>query len=333
MCISSQGGDLVTGGGGAKSSASDGRHHDEGVCCTTENTRTLDCRAVPRTWQSYLAIWLLMGSMFWHLVFLTVLLPVLLVYGQRTVLSLWCGVLVAAALLPSERKLQLTMCYQFGAWIAQKCNEYFHMQVLIEDKDALEQSGPAIFAMEPHDILPLSFVAFNPYVRAIPGHTVWGGITSACFLVPFLKHVYSWVCAASVDKKSILSLLGEGCSPLICPGGVQEVMLMDRDDEVVLYLNKRLGFVKLALQQGVPIVPVFSFGLRGTFDSWLPRQPWVRRLGQRVGCMPLVFFGMWGVPFAPAKPTDYTVVVGKPIACPETPDPSIEVIRWTLTPP
>jgi diacylglycerol O-acyltransferase 2, plant len=330
MCISSHGsaGDLLADAEKSACSGRDGSGASSPTTSPSTAVTTLDCRALPRTWQSYLSIWLLMGSMWWHLMFLTVVFPALYFYKATTAIAVWCGILVAAALLPSDRKLQPGWCFAFGAWVAQKCVEYFRIVVVVEDKVALEQqSGPAIFAIEPHDILPLTYVAFHPSVRAIPGHTVWGGITSMCFLVPFLKHMYSWVCAASVDKQTILSLIREGISPLICPGGVQEVMLMDRDDEVVLYLKNRLGFVKLALQQGIPIVPVFSFGLRGTFDSWLPRHPWVRSLGRKIGFMPLVFFGIWGMPFAPAKPTDYTVVVGKPILCPKMPEPSVEDIR------
>ena len=43
------------------------------------------------------------------------------------------------------------------------------------------------------------------------------------------------------------------------PGGVQEVLHMRHDAEV-LYLRKRLGFVRLALQHGAPLVPAFAFG-------------------------------------------------------------------------
>jgi hypothetical protein len=45
----------------------------------------------------------------------------------------------------------------------------------------------------------------------------------------------------------------------LVPGGVQEVLHMRHDAEV-LYLRKRLGFVRLALQHGAPLVPAFAFG-------------------------------------------------------------------------
>jgi 2-acylglycerol O-acyltransferase 2 len=106
-----------------------------------------------------------------------------------------------------------------------------------------------------------------------------------------------------------VSFLRRGVSPVLCPGGVQEVTLMQHDKECVLYLKSRLGFVKLAMQQGVPIIPAFSFGLRKTFDCWLPRSKFVQDIGRKIGFLPLVFFGVGGLPYSPGKPVAYTTVV------------------------
>ena len=46
-------------------------------------------------------------------------------------------------------------------------------------------------------------------------------------------------------------MIKEGISPVICPGGVQEASLITNPKECVLYLTKRKGFVKLAIQQGI----------------------------------------------------------------------------------
>ena len=57
------------------------------------------------------------------------------------------------------------------------------------------------------------------------------GLTSACFKVPFMKNIYTWAQAVSIDKKNLIRMLDNGYSPVICPGGVQEVLLMESTDE------------------------------------------------------------------------------------------------------
>ena len=59
---------------------------------------------------------------------------------------------------------------------------------------------------------------------------------------------------------------------------------MEKGREVA-FLSKRQGFVKLAIQQGVDIIPCFAFGQTASYDWWKPGPPivplklvhWVRR--------------------------------------------------------
>ena len=187
--------------------------------------------------------------------------------------------------------------------------------------------GPAIFAIEPHDILPLSIFAYNDCLGGLNGHNCVGCVTSVCFYVPIMKHIYSWVNARSADKKNMVSMIKSGLSPVLCPGGVQEVSLMKSENECVLYLNSRFGFIKLALQQGVPVIPCFCFGLRKTFRYWIPKGSFFTRIGRFVGVLPMIFFGVWNIPFSPGKPVDYTNLVGTPIVLPKIENPSDEDIR------
>jgi hypothetical protein len=42
-------------------------------------------------------------------------------------------------------------------------------------------------------------------------------------------------------------------------GGIAEIFLSSTHKEII-YIKKRTGFVKLALQQGTPLIPVYYFG-------------------------------------------------------------------------
>lgn len=117
------------------------------------------------------------------------------------------------------------------------------------------------------------------------------------------------------------------CPCLVCSSGVQEVTLMENEDECVLYLNSRLGFVKLAMQFGVPIVPVFSFGLRKSYSFWAPKSKIWANIGRKIGFLPMMIFGMWGLPMGPPKECEYTNVIGRPIPVPQIAEPTQEDVK------
>lgn len=300
-----------------------GKDNYNGTATSTNAVVSLDKSNVPRGFMQYLGVWFWVGTIFWYLVFLV---GIPLFYNTMT-WKLWATVLVVATLVPCDRRYQPKICFDFGAWVIRKSVEYFHVKVVLLNEEAVRTSGPAIVAMEPHDILPLSICGFSNCFQGLPGHRCVACVTSFCFRLPIMKHIYTWVNATAVDKPNLIRFLNLGVSPVICPGGVQEVTLMENDHECVLFLKSRLGFVKLAMQQGVPIIPVFSFGLAGTFDCWLPRAQWMKDFGRKIGFLPLVFFGLWGLPYSPGKPVDYTLVVGEPIRLPHLADPTVEEVR------
>jgi hypothetical protein len=52
----------------------------------------------------------------------------------------------------------------------------------------------------------------------------------------------------------------------LCPGGATEALYAGRGRHT-LYLKKRLGFVRMAMQTGTPIVPMYSFGENDTYTT------------------------------------------------------------------
>lgn len=100
------------------------------------------------------------------------------------------------------------------------------------------------------------------------------------------------------------------------PGGAQEVLkLASSNGKIPLYLQKRKGFVKLALQTGSPIVPVFAFGLDQSYDYII--SPFTATLSRQMGFVPVLFTGRFGIPFGIPKATKIHVVIGKPILIPK----------------
>lgn len=85
------------------------------------------------------------------------------------------------------------------------------------------------------------------------------------------------------------------------------------------YLRSRTGFVRVAMQEGAPLLPVFAFGQSEIYGWARPGPPLISQaaveaLSRRLGMVPLAMWGRWGS-FLP-RPVPMTVVVGPPIQLP-----------------
>ena len=90
----------------------------------------------------------------------------------------------------------------------------------------------------------------------------------------------------------------------------------------VVFLKNRKGFVRLAITEGVPLVPVFCFGQRDTYHFWFPKQEWFYALSRKLRFAPLCFWGMLGGPWPFPRPM--TLVFGDPIRVEKKEEPSEE---------
>lgn len=261
----------------------------------------------------------------WFLFFFTLPVTLIVLYMySMTAFTVMLGLLATSALYPIKWKLQPRICYAFGRFLIRHAAEYLRLQVYAEDYDAILAAKPALFGLEPHDILPISLIALGDMLKTIPGHKLRGALTSACFQAPGMRHIYTWATAVSVDKKSLRRLLSKQFSLCICPGGAHEVTFMrhSSDPETVLYLKNRLGLPRLAAEQpnGLHIIPCFCFNQRPTYDFLVPNIPLLHKLGRKVGFIPLFFTGVFGIPFGPPKSpppsAPLVFVMGKPLYVP-----------------
>ncbi|XP_061105448.1 diacylglycerol O-acyltransferase 2-like [Conger conger] len=130
----------------------------------------------------------------------------------------------------------------------------------------------------------------------------------------------------------ILSRNGTGNAVVIVVGGAAESLNCAPSMNSVTLKNRKV-FVKLALQQGADLVPVYSFGENEVYKQLIFEEGTWWRLAQRrlqelLGfaiCLfhlgPVTF--TWGlVPYC--KPI--TTVVGEPITVPKIEEPSQEVV-------
>lgn len=230
-------------------------------------------------------------------------------------------------------------CPSWIAWFlrysVQSFVEYLDIQIKYLDDSVLNESGPYVIAYEPHSVLPQGMCIFShikkPASLAFPQslHGTAILVSNAIFWVPVVRHLWWWLGCRPVSRASISKLLDQGCSVALCPGGVQECLIMQPYNES-LYLKNRKGFVHLAMQKGASILPVFGFGQSNLYKYWRPfydrpssllTRNMFTRLSKFLKFVPMVAWGRAGpIPFR----NQLTIVIGKPIHVEQVPDIQID---------
>ena len=141
-------------------------------------------------------------------------------------------------------------------------------------------------------------------------------------------------CAAT--KRGMEALLGQpgGVAAVLVVGGAPESLNSDKH-KVRLVLQRRKGWIKIAMRYGVSLVPTFTFGEAAIYDLLSnPDGSLIRKvqdyLQNIMGFAPVVFFGrgifQYNFGIIPHR-KPMTLVVGAPIKVDKTPEPTVEQIN------
>jgi len=108
-------------------------------------------------------------------------------------------------------------------------------------------------------------IGFSKHFPGITPHLL---TLSSNFYLPIYREILMWMGIASVSRKSCANILkkGPGQSITIVIGGAAE-SLSAHPGTADLTLKKRFGFIKLAIQYGADLVPVFSFGENDIYEQ------------------------------------------------------------------
>eukprot|EP00602_Paraphysomonas_sp_CaronLab_P004684 CAMPEP_0185018216 /NCGR_PEP_ID=MMETSP1103-20130426/1012_1 /TAXON_ID=36769 /ORGANISM="Paraphysomonas bandaiensis, Strain Caron Lab Isolate" /LENGTH=202 /DNA_ID=CAMNT_0027547947 /DNA_START=142 /DNA_END=750 /DNA_ORIENTATION=- len=137
-------------------------------------------------------------------------------------------------------------------------------------------------------------------------------IASVLFMFPVLREILLFLGCVDADSKTAKYNLSKGRSLLIYIGGEKE-QLMTTPGEQKIYVKNRKGFIKLALQYGAHLVPMYAFGENECYHvskAFMGLRLWLQE-NLRLG-IPLVW-GRLAAPLVPLK-VPITVEIGEPIA-------------------
>ncbi|KAI9136567.1 diacylglycerol-acyltransferase [Paraphysoderma sedebokerense] len=220
-------------------------------------------------------------------------------------------------------------------------SSYFPIKLVNDSNGEITRDRNYVFVQNPHGFYCYGAV-FNLVTNAGGFREKFPNIMSRIstlgfnFYVPIWREVQLAYGQISVDYNSCKYFLSKSMNSLalsliIVVGGAEEAKYIE-PNTMDLVLQKRKGFVKLALETGSSLVPVLTFGENDIYAQ-VPNPPGSRlrkfqdTLQRRFGfTLPLAYGRfLWLVPFK--KPL--VTVVGRPIHLEKIEKPDREVVeKW-----
>ncbi|KAI9913138.1 hypothetical protein PsorP6_006377 [Peronosclerospora sorghi] len=198
----------------------------------------------------------------------------------------------------------------------------------VEENDMTSCVNPndhALFAFHPHGVLSCGWsVGGVQHMSFAQADCRWL-VAASLFYFPIMRELVNWMDFASVAKGSFREILRTGQNVCLLPGGFEEATLYERGKHRV-YIKMRFGFIKLALQHGYKIHPVYTFGEEYAYHTF----PYLLKIRLKLNQLKMpgvLFFGSPSCFYLPKADVDLITVVGKPLILPRIEHPTQDNVR------
>eukprot|EP00995_Heteronema_vittatum_P013601 NODE_981_length_1113_cov_303.450188_g679_i0.p1 GENE.NODE_981_length_1113_cov_303.450188_g679_i0~~NODE_981_length_1113_cov_303.450188_g679_i0.p1 ORF type:complete len:340 (-),score=89.73 NODE_981_length_1113_cov_303.450188_g679_i0:93-1055(-) len=186
-------------------------------------------------------------------------------------------------------------------------------------------ASPAIVAIHPHGMFGLghwTFFADPAFSNSIIM------TASQSLYVPLYRFLFLLSGGvAPATKTQFVNSLKRKQSVLLVPGGVKEMLMCAPNEAEIHICVKHKGFLRIALEHGVPVHPSFAFGCNDLY-AMLPFVAYLNRLTYRLSGIPLppVYTSSthYWLPWSANLPVG--LVVGQPLAVSKVENPTAEMV-------
>jgi hypothetical protein len=238
---------------------------------------------------AYVTLGLLSG---WYY-FILLLYPVLIILALKG--SYLAGGIFATFLFLTYIPLKYKHWDDFMySWIWGVWREYFDFAY--DDtsfKGKLKDDARYIFFEFPHGIFPMGeFISASVIREITPNKMICGSGANVVFMFPVMRQIMAWIGTKPAGKEYFSQTFEEGNYAAVIPGGIAEMYLVDKNNKEVesIYFKNRGNTVKMAIQQGANIIPVFFFGNTQLF-SVIGSNNWLAKLSRKLKASIVFFYG------------------------------------------
>ncbi|CAE8609726.1 unnamed protein product, partial [Polarella glacialis] len=139
----------------------------------------------------------------------------------------------------------------------------YHDATCVREGPPLDPQGKYLFAMYPHGVYGVCR-AFSGGVglwrTLFPGISARWGSFGGAFYLPGIREFSLFAGCIDASKPVLERAIRRGENLYLLPGGIDEMNLTDgQSTDTKLVMVDRKGFVKLAIENGLDVVPGFCF--------------------------------------------------------------------------
>ena len=148
----------------------------------------------------------------------------------------------------------------------------------------------------------------------------FGGMATVVTRLPFFRTIMGWLSGVAAKYKTLKRGLtgaifrrpATGHNLYMLPGGLAEIFTARPGSHTIVW-SRRRGLVRLALETGAQLTPLYIFGGNDFFHQLLTHDSALSRISRAAGASLTLFWGRWWLPVPLAPPHGLTIAIAEPL--------------------